>query len=264
MAGEGSYLGRDDAPVGGGTWDLLDTTMVEAAKGILAGRRLLGISGPFGLGLKAVPMGDAPGRKGYIASDLLPVPLLQVSFCLGKRDLAAYERDGVAFDTCAITTAACACATTEDTLIFEGAPGIPGLLSAKGSPSVKVSPWEAVGAAADEIIGAVTALDGEGFHGPYALGLAPARYNLLLRRYPQGEGTELDHLRTIVTGGIHKAPVLRDGGVLLATGKQYAEIVLGQDMSVGFIGPAGENLEFSISESLVPVIHTPGAVCVLK
>ena len=264
MIMDGNFLGRDDAPVNAETWNLLDTAMVEAARGILAGRRLLGISGPYGLGLKAVPMSDGRGRKGFITSDLLPVPLLQVSFCLGKRDLAAYERDRVAFDLCAIATAACACATAEDTLIFEGAPGIPGLLSAKGSSSVKVSPWETVGAAADEVIAAVTALDDAGFHGPYSLGLAPARYNLLLRRYPQGEGTELDHLRTIVTGGIHKGPVMKDGGVLIASGKQYAEIVLGQDMSVGFIGPAEENLEFSISVSLVPLVHMPEAVCVLK
>jgi uncharacterized linocin/CFP29 family protein len=264
MKMEGQFLGREDAPIGEGTWNLLDTAMVEAAKGILAGRRLLGISGPHGLGLKAVPMSDARGRKGFVTSDLLPVPLIEVTFCLGKRDIAAYERDRLPFDTCGVATAACAAATAEDTLVFQGSPGIPGLLSAKGSQSVKISPWESVGAAADEIIGAVTALDDAGFHGPYALGLAPARYNLLLRRYPQGEGTELDHLRTIVTGGVYKAPVLRDGGVLLASGKQYAEIVLGQDMSVGFIGPAEENLEFSISESLVPVIHTPGAVCVLK
>jgi uncharacterized linocin/CFP29 family protein len=258
------FLGREDAPISGETWDLLDTVMIEAAKGILSGRRLLGISGPYGLGLKAVPLADGRGRKGFITSDLLPLPLLQVSFCLGKRDIAAYERDHVAFDACAVATAACACATAEDTLIFEGAPGIAGLLSAKGSRSVKITPWETVGAAADEVIAAVTALDDAGFHGPYALGLAPARYNLLLRRYPQGEGTELDHLRTIATAGISKAPVLAEGGVLLAAGKQYAEIVIGQDMSVGFIGPADENLEFSISESLVPVIHTPAAVCVLK
>jgi uncharacterized linocin/CFP29 family protein len=264
MTMDGRFLGRDDAPIGEETWNLLDTMMVEAAKGILAGRHLLGITGPYGLGLKAVPMSDGRGRKGFITSDLLPIPLIQVSFYLGKRDIAAFERDHVAFDPCAVTTAACACATAEDTLIFEGAPGISGLLSAKGSQAVKISPWESVGAAAEEIIGAVTALDDAGFHGPYTLGLAPARYNLLLRRYPQGEGTELDHLRTIVTGGISKAPVLKDGGVLLASGKLYAEIVLGQDMSVGFIGPAGENLEFSISESLAPLIHTSGAVCVLK
>src|SRR5512136_1114239 len=261
---DGTYLGRGDAPISGETWDLLDATMIEAARGILAGRRLLGIRGPHGLGLKAVPLSDSRGRKGFVTSELLPVPLIQVPFCLGKRDIAAYERDRVAFDTCAVATAACAAATAEDALIFQGSPGIAGLLSAKGSPTVKISPWETVGAAADEVIGAVTALDDGGFHGPYSLGLAPARFNLLLRRYPQGEGTELDHLRTIVTGGIAKAPVLRDGGVLIASGRQYAELVIGQDMSVGFIGPAEENLEFSISESLVPLIHTPEALCILK
>jgi uncharacterized linocin/CFP29 family protein len=264
MTMDEKFLGRGDAPVSEETWNLLDAAMVEAAKGMLSGRRLLGISGPYGLGLKAVPLSDGRGRKGFVTSDLLQVPLIQVPFFLGKRDIAAYERDRVAFDTCAVATAACAAATGEDTLVFRGAPGIPGLLSARGSQSVKISPWETVGAAADEIIGAVTALDDAGFHGPYTLGLAPARYNLLFRRYPQGEGTELDHLRSIVAGGVHKAPVLKDGGVLLASGRQYAEIVLGQDMSVGFIGPAGEELEFSISESLVPLIHAPGAICVLK
>jgi len=261
---DGNYLGRDDAPIGVETWGLLDTVMVEAAKGILSGRRLLGISGPYGLGLKSIPMSDGKGRKGFITSECVPIPLLQVRFCLGKRDIAAYERDHITFDASGVATAACACASAEDALVFQGAPGVLGLLSAKGSRSVKLSPWETVGAAADEIIAAVTALDDAGFHGPYCMGLAPRRYNLLFRRFPQGEGTELGHLGTIVTGGIYKAPVLKDGGVLLASGKQFAEIVIGQDMSVGFIGPAEENLEFSISESLVPLIHTPDAICVLK
>jgi len=261
---DGNYLGRDDAPIGVETWGLLDTVMVEAAKGILSGRRLLGISGPYGLGLKSIPMSDGKGRKGFITSECVPIPLLQVRSCLGKRDIAAYERDHITFDASGVATAACACASAEDALVFQGAPGVPGLLSAKGSRSVKLSPWETVGAAADEIIAAVTALDDAGFHGPYCMGLAPRRYNLLFRRFPQGEGTELGHLGTIVTGGIYKAPVLKDGGVLLASGKQFAEIVIGQDMSVGFIGPAEENLEFSITESLVPLIHTPDAICVLK
>ncbi|MBI2857324.1 MAG: encapsulin, partial [Chloroflexi bacterium] len=53
------------------------------------------------------------------------------------------------------------------------------------------------------------------------------------------------------------------GGVLIASGRQFATIVLGQDMSVGFIGPVGERLEFSVSESLTPFIRLPRAVCVL-
>ena len=71
---DGSYLGRDDAPISVETWGFLDSVMVEAAKGILSGRRLLGISGPYGLGLKSIPLADGKGRKGFITSECLPGP----------------------------------------------------------------------------------------------------------------------------------------------------------------------------------------------
>jgi len=258
------YLGRGDAPLSDAGWKLLDGTMAGAAKGVLAGRRILGIEGPYGLGLKAVPTVDARLKGGLVASPFVPVYLIHICFTLGKRDLAAYERDGLVFDTGCVAAAAIDCARQEDTLVFRGARGAAGLLTAEGTNSLKISSWEEVGTAADDLIQAVTRLDGTGFPGPYTLALSPPLYNLLLRRYPQGEGTELDHLRTIVTDGIHKAPVLESGGVLLASGTQYASIVLGQDMTVGFIGPADENLQFSVSESLALRIRVPGAVCVLK
>jgi uncharacterized linocin/CFP29 family protein len=53
-------------------------------------------------------------------------------------------------------------------------------------------------------------------------------------------------------------------GVLMASGKQFASIILGEDMQVGFIGPVGENLEFTISETLALLVKEPGAICVLK
>ena len=46
--------------------------------------------------------------------------------------------------------------------------------------------------------------------------------------------------------------------------RQFATIVVGQDMTVGFVGPAGDEIEFTISESLVPRIRRPQAVCILK
>ena len=66
------------------------------------------------------------------------------------------------------------------------------------------------------------------------------------------------------TGGVHKAPAFEQGGILLASGRQHASIVLGQDMSIGYIGPAGDKIEFSISESLTLRILQPQAICVLK
>lgn len=258
------YLAREDAPFGPETWKVLDAAMMEAAKSQLVGRRLLHIEGPFGLGLKVVSLQDTEIEPGLIVSEVLPVLLIQKTFALGVRDLASYEREGIALDTSAVAKAAIECARAEDDLIFNGKPPLPGLLTVEGSNELKLSPWDDVGTAAEDIIKAVTTLDSAGFHGPYCLALASARYNLLLRLYPRGPYTELEHVQTLVTDGVFKAPILESGGVLLASGRQFASIVLGQDMTIGFIGPVEGKLEFSISESLAPIIRQPRAICVLK
>jgi uncharacterized linocin/CFP29 family protein len=258
------YLLREDAPIEASTWEVLDRIMLEAAKSILAGRRILAVEGPYGLGLKAVPLSDPEVESAPVIGAMLPLALMTRGFTMAKRDLAAYEKDGIMLDTKPVALAAIECAKMEDELIFKGTREAPGLLTAKGSNSLKLSSWQEIGTAAEDIIKAVTALDSAGFHGPYSLALAPARYNLLLRRYPNADSSELEHIKTVVTEGVVKAPVLENGGILLATGRQYASIVLGQDMAVGFIGPASERLEFSVMESLTPYVRQPKALCLLK
>jgi uncharacterized linocin/CFP29 family protein len=258
------YLTREDAPVEKGVWDLLDTTALEAAKSVLSGRRIMDIDGPFGLGLKAIALSDPEVESTPLTSPVMPLALISKSFTIAKRDLASFERGGTLLDTRGVANAAMECARAEDEMVFKGTKEAPGLLSVKGASQKALSSWSEIGTAADDIIKAITTLDEAGFHGPYALALAPARYNLLLRRYPTDSASELQHVATMAMAGVVKAPALESGGVLLAAGRQYATIVLGQDMSVGFIGPVGERLEFSISESLSSYIRVPGAVCVLK
>lgn len=258
------YLARDDAPFESGIWDLLDGAMKEAAKSQLVGRRLLDLEGPFGLGLKAVPLQDVEDESGLITSEVLPVILIQKFFKLNTRDLASYEREGVALDTCPVSEAAMDIARREDGLIFNGGPAVPGLLSVEGTNEMNLLSWDEIGSAANDIIQAVTRLDDAGFHGPYSLALAPERYNLLFRLYTQGRRSELDHLQTIVTEGIYKTPALKGGGILLATTVNCASIVLGQDMNIGYIGPMADKQEFTVSESLTLRIRQPSAICVLK
>lgn len=259
------YLAREDAPFGADVWEALDGAMIQAARGRLVARRLLDLEGPYGLGLKTVPLKDKTLESGLIASDALPLVLIYEEFDLGTRDLANYERLGITLDRTAVAEAAIAAAKREEDLIFNGNEelGIEGLMTAEGSNNGALSAWEEVGAAVDDLIEAVTSLDRADFHGPYALALAPVRFNKLFRRYERGNQTELEHLKTLVTDGIYKAPILEDGGVLLATGRQYASIVMGQDMTVGFIGPEGDRVAFTISESLVPRIRRPDAICIL-
>jgi len=258
------YLGREDAPIEARTWELLDAAMVDAAKSVLAGRRLLHIEGPYGLGLKAVPLEDCQVNECMAVSQFVPVHLISTTFTVGIRDLLAFEQNGLPFSAAGAAEAAIECARNEDTLIFEGTAGSKGLLTMEDCGMLKLSSWNTVGKAADDVIQAMILLDEAGYHGPYSLALAPSRYNLLFRRYLQGQSTELEHIRAIVTDGVYKAPSLRSGGVLLASGKRYASIVLGQDMTVGFIGPIGDSLEFSITESLALVVREPSSICVLK
>ncbi len=258
------FLTRDDAPINAKTWDIIDRTMIEAAKNVLVGRRLLTVEGPFGLGLKAIPLSDPEVISDPIISSFLPLSLIVRDFNLSKRDLAAYEKDGVFLNTAGVARATIEVANLEDDRIFRGIKEAPGLLNIKGSTQVKLTSWEEPGSAIDNLIQALTTLDYEGFHGPYTLALAPNRYNLLLRRMPHGNVSELEHIRTMITEGVFKAPALENGGVLMASGKQYASIILGQDMTVGFIGPQSERLEFNITETLTPYIRQPKAICVLK
>ena len=215
-----NYLGRDDAPIEASTWKLIDDVMVQAAKSQIAGRRILPIEGPYGFGLKLIPMGDYAVEDGIIGSTAIPVTMIRTEFSLAKRDLAAFERDHLVLDTTPVACAAMDAAAKEDRIVFSGLPGIAGLLNAEGAGSLTLAKWDKIGAAADQVIDAVTKLDAAGFHGPYSMALAPAQYNLLLRRYPQGDGTELDHIRSIVTDGVVKAPALKKGGVLLTSGSQ--------------------------------------------
>jgi uncharacterized linocin/CFP29 family protein len=260
------YLAREDAPFGSDTWEALDEAMVEAAKPQLVGRRLLELEGPYGLGLKSVPLKDETTESGLMAASTLPLVFIYEEFDLGARDLANYEREGITLDRSPVADAAIAAAMQEEDLIFNGSEelGIAGLLTADGANSVALTDWGEVGAAVEDLIEGVTALDKAGFHGPYTLALAPARYNRLFRRYERGNQTEMEHVRALVTDGVYKAPGLEDGGVLLATGRQYASIVMGQDMTIGFIGPEGDRIAFTITETLVPRIRRPNAICVLE
>jgi len=268
----GKFLSRSDAPFSDKVWAKIDETVVSAAKSQLGGRKLLTVEGPYGLGLKSLPGSDrevtekAAKDVRVTVSSAIPVAMIETGFRLAARDIAAFEESGMPLNLGAAAAAAISCAQQEDALVFQGsrALGTQGLATADGVQTAKLSAWIEAGAAAEDVIAAVTKLDAAGFHGPFTLALAPERYNLLYRRYPQGNAIELQHVESIVGGGIVKALAVKSGGLLIAVGSQYATIVLGQDLMAGFVGPDGRDFTFTVSESLALRLQTPSAVCVLK
>jgi uncharacterized linocin/CFP29 family protein len=266
------YLHRADAPFGDKVWEKIDETVVAVAKGQLCGRRLMHTQGPYGLGLKVLPSGDktvdekTAGEAKMSASCVTPLAMIRSEFTLPVRDIASFEQSGLPLDLGNAAKAAIDCSRQEDNLIFNGSKSLSlkGLLNIEGANSMKLKSWDGVGTAADDIIKAITLLDNTGFHEPYSLALAPKLYNLLFRRYTQGNATELEHVRQIITDGVFKAPTIQAGGLLLSTSGPFANIVLGQDLMTGFVGPASGEYEFVVSESLALWLTQPEAICVLK
>jgi len=256
------YLMQEDAPLSAELWELFNKTMIEVAKSQLAGRKILSVKGPFGFGLRQVSLGEVEIEPGIFSTKVLPLTYIHKTFSMSKRDLAAYEKEAITLDLSSLIEATKECAKIEDRLIFEGIDSN-GLLNSDGVLSAELRSWKNVGEAVNNVIEAVTQLDEAGFHGPYLLALSPDRYNLLFRRYESGNQTELEHMKTLVKV-VHKAPTLKNSGVLVQESDVHASLIVGQDMSIGFIGPVGEKLEFSISESIALLLNTPSSVCVLR
>jgi uncharacterized linocin/CFP29 family protein len=258
------FQNRGSSGIGDRTWDVLERAAVGAAKSQLMARRFISIEGPYGLGVQAVPLSDEHSPDGHAVARLLPLHYLFLTFGLSLRDIAAYEREPLALDAGPAARAAIECARAEEELIFAGTKNAPGLAATPGIAKHKLTSWQPLGKAATEVVDAINLLDAVGFHGPYALALGPARYNLLYRLYPDGNGTELAHIEKVTGGGVFKSPALKTGGILLATGVQFSAIVLGQDLSVGYVGRVGPDVQLSVSESLALLLREPKAVCALE
>jgi uncharacterized linocin/CFP29 family protein len=268
------YLPREDAPLSQNLWEKIDRTVVGAATSQLAGRRLLDLAGPLGFGVRAVgkleqPLGATAAFHDVTATatsaPILPIPLIRAEFSLPVRDIAAAEENGNLLSLSRVAIAAIAAARLEDQLVFSGSPeaGIDGLMSVAGSERVELGDWGQIGRPVEDLIAAIAALDAAGFPGPYAAALSPGRYSALLRIYEHSGVTQLEHARQALSGGIVKAPALAEGGVVLAVGGQFAEIVVAQDMTTAFVGPRGAELDFIVVESLAPRIHVPQSICAL-
>ena len=261
-------LNRGHAPFPAHIWEMIDKAAASAARDRLTGRRFLDLEGPFGLGLTVIEIGNddycrqpEPDEAGQILGRAMQVPMIRKSFRISIRRVAAHLDNGQPLDLSPAQDAAEAVADREEELIYKGQPafGVYGLLTVDGRQQVAGSDWSEPNGALNDVLQAATRLDEAGFHGPYALALAPALYNNLFRLFPGTDVIGLEHLRRLATAGIYKAPI--DGGVLVDT--RVGVLVLGQDFSAGYSSQDGVHYYLYISESIVLRIDEPKAICVI-
>lgn len=257
------YLMRDDSYLTKDQWKEIDEKAITAARSVLVGRRVLSLYGPLGAGMRSVELEDAVGNKVRPAE----IPELSADFTLAWRDFQEAERLRVPLSLSKVAAAASNVALQEDELVFLGNDelGIKGLVSTPGAKSVKARDWsQGENAFADVSEGLEHMLDAHAY-GRAALVVSPDLYAALQRIQPGTGVLESQRISALLDGGVLRTPVLpKSTAVLLSTGEQNMDLVIGQDLITGFLGSSDLNLDFRVLETVLPRVKNPDAVVVFK
>jgi uncharacterized linocin/CFP29 family protein len=269
---------RDDAPLSVDEWAALDGVVVKTAKTLLVGRRFIEVTGPLGAGTLAVPVFRVCTGEGHCDCDgescecgegececgathvcgreLLPMNVVEHDFILSWRDVAANRQMGLGMELGPAGAAAAACARDEDGLILDT------LLTAEGRNTVALKDWDAPGAALENVVEATEALVSAGFYGPYALVVSPALY-AKTQRVAKGMGRLVSKLiGDVAEGGMFRSPILQpEEGLVVSLGAHNMDLVIAQDLTIGYMGNEGLDHLYRVMESLVLRIKRPGAIC---
>ncbi len=261
-------LRRDSARLPERVWQALDEAVAQAARHVMAARRIATFDGPKGWDYFAAPLGTMAscttgGRASVCIPEVALLAEIRGEFTLSWAAVEAFERGGPTLDTTTAEAAAREVALAEDRLAFLGEPVGGGFLASKESPRLRPSDWAQPDAVLGDLLRAVETLDKLGIPGPYEAVLASGRYYAYLRAAEDGGYPIARHLKDVLAG-VHRSQVLGDGGGLFATRGGDFVLTVGGDLAVGYRSHDQDMLHLFCVETVAAQILTPQAVCVLE
>ncbi|HSF01695.1 MAG TPA: family 1 encapsulin nanocompartment shell protein [Solirubrobacterales bacterium] len=262
-------LRRDSARLSERVWQAMDEAVAQAARHVMAARRIATFDGPKGWDYFAAPLGTMAScqtREGQATVCIPDVALLaeiRSEFTLPWAAVEAFERGGPTLDTAAAEAAAREVALAEDRLALFGDPAGSGFLTSKESRRLSLADWKQPEAVLTDLLRAVETLDKLGIPGPYEALLAPVRYYAYLRAAEEGGYPIARHLKDVLAG-VHRSQVLSDGGGLFATRGGDFVLTVGGDLAAGYRSHDREALHLFCVETVAAQTLTPQAVCVLE
>jgi len=256
-------LHRELAPISDEAWAEIEEEAARTFKRHLAGRRLVDVHGPAGLGFSAVGTGrlrdiDAPAA-GVIARQRQVVPIIELRapFTLSRQEIDDVERGAQDSDWQPVKDAARQVAFAEDGTIFEGYPpaGIEGIR--QGSSNSPVSLPADVREYPAAIATALSQLRVAGVDGPYSVALSADAYTAVSETSDHGYPV-IEHIKRLLTGDIVWAPAITGAFALTTRGGDFS-IHLGQDLSIGYLSHTDTEVRLYLQETLTFVMLTSEA-----
>lgn len=256
-------LARELAPISDEAWRAIEAEAKGTLETYLSARKVVDFDGPKGWPFSAVATGrarrlDKSPWDGVEARVRVVQPLVELRtlFELDREEIDAIDRGAENPDYGPLNEAARRLALAEDRLVFEGyeAGGVKGLVTG--------APRRVTAAGGDDILRAVSdaleVLREAGVGGPYALALGPRWYTDLAKIPGAGRYPLIEHVRRLIEGPIVWAPALAGGVVVSHRGEDF-EMVVGRDLSIGYVAHDTTKVRLYFEESLTFRSITPEA-----
>lgn len=256
-------LHRELAPISDAAWAQIEEETSRTFKRYLAGRRVVDVNGPAGLGLSAVGTGHlkpiAAIGEGVVTRqrDVKALVELRVPFELDRHQIDDVERGSNDSDWQPAKDAAQTIAYAEDRAIFDGydAAGIVGVRQGTSNP-VMTLPAD-VREYPDAIAQALSQLRLVGVNGPYKVLLGADAYTALAETSDNGYPV-LEHIRKLVKDEIIWAPAIAGAFVLTTRGGDF-DLHIGQDVSIGYLSHTDKVVRLYLQETLTFLLLTTEA-----
>jgi uncharacterized linocin/CFP29 family protein len=260
-------LHRELAPISDAAWADIEEETSRTLKRYLAGRRVVDVRGPGGVGLSAVGTGHlrtvaAPG-DGILARqrDVKALVELRVPFELDRQAVDDVERGANDSDWQPAKDAARRIAFAEDGAIFDGyaAAGIGGIRQGTSNP-IMTLPAE-VRDYPQAVAQALSQLRLVGVNGPYSVLLGAEAYTALAETSDHGYPV-LEHVKRLVKDEIIWAPAIAGAFVLTTRGGDF-DLHIGQDVSIGYSSHTDSTVRLYLQETFTFLLLTTEAAVAL-
>jgi len=259
-------LHRELAPISDAAWAQIEEEVSRTFKRHIAGRRVVDVQGPAGVGLSAVGTGHlrtitSPAGVITRQREVKALVELRAPFELDRQAIDDVERGANDSDWQAAKDAAKKLAFAEDGAIFEGyaAAGIEGIRQGTSNPKLTL-PGD-VRLYPDAIEQGLSQLRLAGVNGPYSVLLDANIYTALAECSDHGYPV-LEHVKRLVDDKIIWAPAISGAFVLTTRGGDF-DLHIGQDVSIGYLSHTNAKVELYLQETFTFLYLTSEAAVAL-
>ena len=263
------YLRRNAAPLSERVWKALDEAIAQAARHVLAARRIATFDGPRGWDHVATRLGtmtpcaSREGRAVVCVPEVVLLSEVRAEFSLPWSAIEVFERGAPVLDTGPAEAAAREVALAEDRVVLYGDPVGHGFLTSAKSPRVPAHDWAKPGHVVADLIRAVETLDGLGIAGPYEAMLTPPRYYTYLQAVDEMGYPSARQLKDVLAH-VHRGTALREVGAVFSTRGDDFVLTVGGDLATGYRLHDRDAVHLFCAETIAPQMTTPEAVCLLE